>query len=77
MRIQLDIDDDVLRSARQWPERQRQSIGAVISGLARQALEFGGSAPTSRRNGIPLLQGRVNSQPVTTDLINEIDDGAV
>ena len=44
MRTTLDIDDDVLAAAKSLARRQRKSAGAVISALARQALNQGSSA---------------------------------
>ncbi len=38
MRTTLDIADDVLLAARDRARRQGQTLGDVISGLARQAL---------------------------------------
>ncbi len=38
MRTTLDIDEDVLETARELARRQRKSIGKVISDLGRQAL---------------------------------------
>lgn len=38
MRTTLDIDDDVLLAAKEHAARERRSIGAVISGLARESL---------------------------------------
>jgi len=38
MRTTLDIDDDVLRAARELARRQKKTAGRVISDLARQAL---------------------------------------
>jgi len=38
MRTTITIDDDVLRAAKTLATQQRQSIGAVISELARQGL---------------------------------------
>ena len=42
MRTTLDIDDDVLRAARELARREKKTAGRVISELARKAL---GSAP--------------------------------
>ena len=39
MRTTLQIDDDVLASARQIASTDGRSVGAVISALARRALE--------------------------------------
>lgn len=38
MRTTLDIDEDVLQTARELARRQGKSIGKVISDLGRQAL---------------------------------------
>jgi hypothetical protein len=38
MRTTLDIDDDVLRAARDLARRQKKTAGRVISELARKAL---------------------------------------
>jgi hypothetical protein len=44
MRTTLDIEDDVLAAAKALARRQRKSAGAVISALARQALNQGPGA---------------------------------
>ena len=55
MRTTLDIDEDVLQAAREHAARERKSLGAVISGLARESLRRPASpAPrrgTARRGG--------------------------
>lgn len=38
MRTTLDIDDDVLRAARDLARREKKTAGRVISDLARKAL---------------------------------------
>jgi hypothetical protein len=38
MRTTLDIDDDVLRAARELARREKKTAGRVISELARKAL---------------------------------------
>ena len=38
MRITLDLDEDVLRAAKDLAQAQRRSIGEVITELARSAL---------------------------------------
>lgn len=38
MRTTLDIDDDVLRAAKELARRERKTTGAVISELTRRAL---------------------------------------
>jgi hypothetical protein len=46
MRTTLDIDEEVLRAAKEIARRRRSTAGAVISELARQA-------PTGRANVPP------------------------
>lgn len=38
MRTTLDIDEDVLQAAKEHAARERKSLGAVISALARDSL---------------------------------------
>jgi hypothetical protein len=54
MRTTLDIDDDVLRAARDLARRQRTTAGRVISELARTVLA---AAPTAARKGPKALHG--------------------
>lgn len=62
MRTTLDIDDDVLRAAKELARHEKKSAGAVISELARRALTapiaarapkaLHGFRPFPRRGGI-------------------------
>lgn len=47
MRTTLDIDDDVLRAAKELARREKKTAGAVISELTRKALTA--SPPTAER----------------------------
>lgn len=46
MRTTLDIDDDVLRAAKELARREKKTAGAVISELTRRALTA--PSPTKR-----------------------------
>ena len=46
MRTTLDIDDDVLRAAKELARREKKTAGAVISELTRRALT---AAPAASR----------------------------
>jgi hypothetical protein len=76
MRTTLDIADDVLQAARERAKRERKTIGAMISELARHALTtpreplavkepmaVHGLKPFARRGGI-----------VTNELIDRLRD---
>ncbi len=39
MRTTINLDDDVLESAKMLAARERKPLGAVISGLLRRAVE--------------------------------------
>lgn len=75
MRTTLAIDDDVLVAAKALAERQRTSLGTVISDLARQALRRPTEVGTAGlRNGIRLLPARPDAVPVTLDVVNQLRD---
>jgi hypothetical protein len=48
MRTTLDIDDDVLRAAKELARRERKTAGKVISDLARRALGAIPAGPAAR-----------------------------
>ena len=74
MRTTLAIDDDVLAAAKHLAERERKSIGEVISSLARQGLTKGTRTARPVRNGVPLLATRKHSTTVTLELVNRLRD---
>jgi hypothetical protein len=76
MRTTLSIDDDVLAAARYLAERQRKSVGKVISALARSALRPA-AEHRGTRNGVPLLptpKGRKEPTPATPELVRQLLD---
>ena len=75
MRTTLSIDDDVLSAARRRAERERRTVGEIVSELARQGL----NKPARKgavRNGISLLSGGRPGRPVSPELVNELRDEA-
>lgn len=72
MRTTLDIDDDVLQTAKEIAAKEKRSAGAVISDLARRGFQGVPAAAkgTTVRNGIPLLPKRGES--VTLSHVREI-----
>lgn len=73
MRTTLDIDDDVLAAARELAAVRKTTAGAVISGLAREALLHGRQPGVRTRNGFPLLPGN-GDVPITPNLVNLLLD---
>lgn len=51
MRTTLNIDDDVLKAAKERARRERRTAGAVISDLARQALTASRTESEAREPG--------------------------
>lgn len=72
MRTTLNIDDDLLEAARELADRQRRSVGEVVSELMRKALAPPESAPRYR-NGILLLPNR-GGGPITLEMVNRLRD---
>ncbi len=73
MRTTLAIDDDVFSAVKGLAAAQRQSIGSILSALARQALAAR-SQPLHERNGVPLLPVRTVNQAVTPELVKQLLD---
>ncbi len=72
MRTTLAIDDDILMAAKAIARQRNQSLGHVVSELARKALRP--PASSAERNGIPLLPVRRQDAIVTLDVVNELRD---
>jgi hypothetical protein len=72
MRTTIAIDDDVLAAAKAIARQRHQTVGKVVSELARNSLRPPASA--TERNGVPLLQVRRPDVIVTPDIINALRD---
>ncbi len=82
MRTTLDIEDDVLLAAKETARRQKTSVGAVISDLARRSLMSAvGSAPAKTSSPNRLASLGIHPLPkrggmVTNQVIDRLrDDG--
>jgi hypothetical protein len=73
MRTTLDIDADVLQTAKELAELRGSTAGRVLSDLAREALTRPRAAAV--RNGVPVLPSRKPGAPrPTLRLVNELRD---
>jgi hypothetical protein len=72
MRTTLTIDDDVLIAAKAIAQQTNQTIGEIVSNLARTALRP--KTRTLERNGIPLLPVRNPEAIVTPEIVNALRD---
>jgi hypothetical protein len=74
MRTTLDIDDDVLRAAKELARREKKTAGRIISELVRKAL---GALPTGSSPREPTALHGVRPFPsrggiVTNELIDRL-----
>ena len=73
VRTTLDIDEDVLESAKELAARRGTTAGRILSELARRALMP--QEPNPRmRNGVPILPSRKRSRLVTLGVVNRLRD---
>ena len=73
VRTTLDLDLDILQAAKELAAARRQTLGKVISDLARKALETPRAARV--RNGVPLLPRRPPGSPKPTmKFVNDLRD---
>jgi ribose 1,5-bisphosphokinase PhnN len=76
MRTTLDIDDDVLRAAKELAQRERVSAGQVVSRLLRQAMTASGSQGPVTPVGVAGFRpfSSPNPQVVTNEQVNALRD---
>lgn len=71
MRTTLDIDDDVLRAAKERARREHRSAGSVLSELARRSLSAASTGTPARADfGFEPLPSR--GGVVTNAMIDEL-----
>jgi hypothetical protein len=76
MRTTLDIADDVLQAAKELAAVRGQTMGEVLTALARKGLESP-RPPARTRNGVPLLPRRGAGAPrPTMKVVNQLRDDA-
>ena len=75
MRTTLNIDNDVLRAAKEIANLRGTTAGAVLSELARQSLRPK-QGDIDERNGVPLLAVSADARPVTLEAVNALRDEA-
>ena len=72
MRTTLVIDDDILRAAKVLARERRQSIGAVVSELARKGLMS--RRPKRVRSGLPVFQVPEGAHAISLDDVKRLED---
>ena len=74
MRTTLELDDDLLASARHLARQQGVTLGQVVSELARRSLAPG--APLKVRNGVLLFASKARTAKSDLRIVNELRDEA-
>jgi hypothetical protein len=74
MRTTLELDDDLLATAKQLARQQGATLGEVISELARKSLSA--SAPPKVRNGAQLFVPKAHASKPDLQIVNELRDEA-
>lgn len=74
MRTTINLDDDVLQSARALAQRYRKSLGEILSALARESLAKRASSKGQDRNGIPIFDASPDGSALDIDSINKLRD---
>lgn len=69
----MNLDDDVLRAARELARLQGRTLGEVVSALVRAALASG-HEEMPVRNGVPVLGPVAGAQLVTTEDVARLLD---
>lgn len=73
MRTTVNLDDDVLRAVRELAALSGQTMGQVLSDLARTALAREGDEQ-QERNGVPLLAPTDDARMVASDDVARLLD---
>lgn len=72
MRTTLEIEDDVLTTAKNMAEQRGTTTGRMVSLLLRKAFEARPAAEV--RNGVPLFRPVADAPKPSLDLINRLRD---
>ncbi len=72
MRTTVDLEEDILLAAKEIAKRRGNTLGQVISDLARQALIRRSSI--SKKHGLPLFPVQPDAGVVTLELVNRLRD---
>ena len=68
MRTTIQIDEDVLEAARSIAAAEKQSIGKVVSDLARRGLRP--DLRHSRDKGFPTFRVSPDAAPITAEMVS-------
>jgi len=67
MRTTLNLDDELLRAARSLARQRGESLGAVVSGLLREALSP--EPDLAYEMDVPVFVVREDAAPITPEMV--------
>lgn len=67
MRTTVNLEDDILRAARALARERGDSLGTVLSDLARKGLRP--QAPSAYEGDFPVFQVREDAPPLTSEMV--------
>jgi hypothetical protein len=71
MRTTLDLDDDIVAAAKELAVQQHQSLGQIISELARRGLT---SARIESAGDTPVIRVPAGTPPITPEMVGRTRD---
>lgn len=74
MRTTLNIEDDVIRAAKEIARQRGMTVGQVLSDLARKSLTR--RPPVSKKHGLPVFPIQPDAGVVTLETVNKLRDEA-
>lgn len=74
MRTTVDLEEDILLAAKEIAKQRGNTIGQVLSALARQALTQ--RTPASTKHDLPLFPVQPDAGVITLELVNRLRDEA-
>ena len=74
MRTTITIDDDLFEAAKSIAHSRDQSVGKVLSDLARKGLTRAASYTT--RSGMPVFSVGETAPPITPEMVKNAEDEA-
>jgi hypothetical protein len=75
MRTTLDLDEDILRAAKDLARERNQTLGRTLSELARRGLRPA-ARPQLRGRGLPVLPRKPGAKPVTSEMVKALLEAA-
>jgi len=76
MRTTLNLDPDIVAVARKLASAREQSLGEVISELARNGLARPPRRATRRSSGFPVFTVSADAHPITSEDVRLDEDEA-